>query len=268
MRNLIRRIKDMPAVLALRKRRYERAFSSRVVGNAFNGVYPDFATATAAIRPDRQIGYDHEGPAAMYRERAQQVYPSDYPVLYWMRRILEPGSSVFDLGGHVGVSFYAYERYLGYPEGLHWTVSDVPSVTQAGVELAKENGRSELSFTNDPSDANGFDVLLASGVLQYLEPRLDDILGSLSEKPRHLILNLTPLHAEHDFVTLNNIGHSICPYRVQCRSRLVDRIVALGYEVVDAWTNADRRCTIPYYEDHGVSAYSGFYFRSPGPSIG
>ena len=36
----------------------------------------------------------------------------------------------------MGVSYYAYQPYLTYPQGMTWQVCDVPAVVRTGRELA------------------------------------------------------------------------------------------------------------------------------------
>ncbi|MFO1077418.1 MAG: TIGR04325 family methyltransferase [Planctomycetota bacterium] len=225
------------------------------------GVYADYATARAAIPADRPEGYDNPGPAAMYLDRIERIHATDYPVLYWLRPLVRPGLRVFDLGGHIGVSFYPYSRALGLASDIDWLVCDVPAVTRAGAELARQRGRSEIRFTNDRADASGFDVFLASGSLQYLDEHLASILAKLAAKPQHVFVNMLPVHPEHEFVTLNSIGVAICPYTVHRRDRFLARVCELGYELVDEWDNPGKSCRIPFHENHSTDHYLGAYLR-------
>ncbi len=45
--------------------------------------------------------------------------------------------------------------------------------------------------------------------------KLLDLNGQLKEKPKRIVINTTPIHEQHDFFTLNNIGTAYCGYRVQ-----------------------------------------------------
>lgn len=84
--------------------RFEAAFAQGHYGGVFHGVYASAAEATAAAPASRPLGCDHDGPAAMYRDRLDRVFPSDYPMMLWLDRALRAGATrVFDLGGHVGL---------------------------------------------------------------------------------------------------------------------------------------------------------------------
>ena len=91
---------------------------------------------------------------------------------YGLRPLLPEVSRVFDAGGHIGAHYYGYRRFLTFPENLRWTVCEVPTTNRAGRELAATEGANALSFTEDFATADGADVLLASGVVQYLEKPL------------------------------------------------------------------------------------------------
>jgi putative methyltransferase (TIGR04325 family) len=227
---------------------------------AYRGVYPTFEAARAAA-PSDKLGFNHAELTNIYDNRLHKAFSSDYPALFWLSKLLPGASSIFDWGGHVGVSFYAYQKYLTLPAGARWLVCEVPEIAKAGAELAARNGESRLGFTTDPLDASGFDILLAAGSLQFLEAPLADELLRLEQRPPHLLINKLPVYDGEPFVTIQNTIHSYNPTKVQNRSAFVGSILALGYELVDEWDTPDMACQIPLHPKHSISAYSGFYFR-------
>jgi hypothetical protein len=75
-------------------------------------------------------------PASLY---SPQIYFYDYPGLFWLGRSIDAGlTRVFDLGGHIGIKYYAFRRVLSYPDSLRWTVCDVPSVVEQRPRLAAQ----------------------------------------------------------------------------------------------------------------------------------
>ena len=239
-------------------------FASRPPFNLYRGVFHSFEAA-ARSAPDRErVGYNLAEAGRMYDARLDRVFPSDYPVLFWLARLLRPGLTVFDLGGHVGIAFYAYRKYLEYPERLSWKVCDVPAVVDTGEALARERGARGLSFTNRVEDASGADVFLAAGSLQYIEEPLAALLKRMTDKPRHLLINKVPLLEHGAVVTLQGIGVTYCPYHLFDRHAFIAELEGLDYDVVDAWDNAEQTCEIPFTE-HAVAAYSGLYLRLKTP---
>lgn len=227
----------------------------------FSGVYQSFAEATEAAPPNSKLGYDHSELADLYADRHVKVQPSDYPMIFWLGRILRSATSVFDFGGHVGLQYYGYQKYLSYPSGLRWTVLDVPAIVERGRALATERGETRLAFTTDLADAANHEVFFASGSLQYTETSLAEQLRVLQVLPRHLLINKTPLYDGEDFVTLQNVIHAICPYRIFNRRAFLDPVLALGYELVDSWQTPDVFCRIPLDPERSLEAYTGLYLR-------
>ena len=259
--NLCKFLKNLPGIIQLRRYRYLREFRHARWANLFDGIYPDFATALKHIPQTKKLGYDHAEPAKMYSERTSRIYPTDYPVLYWLSQIMKPNMKVFDLGGHVGVSYYAYKKYLETLDNAIWQVCDVPAVVEAGKQLASQKKASSLSFTTDTNEADGSDILLASGSLQYLDYNISDLLAGLEHKPSYLIINLLPLHPEKEFVTIQNIGTAFCPYRVFQQKEFIRSLTDTDYDLIDKWENAEKKCELPFHSSFSVKPYQGFYFR-------
>jgi putative methyltransferase (TIGR04325 family) len=236
-------------------------------GNLYYGIFESYDDALAQAEQlastDLPASYDVDGAARKYRAQLETLRACDYPSLYWLRQILEAGErKVFDLGGHLGLAYYGYKRYLSYPHDLCWHVHDLPRVMAAGRTLANERGCSgALQFVESPSDADGADVLISTGALQYLHYRLPTLIQRLRKPPRHVIFNLTPLHDSKSFFTLQNLGIAICPYRIDHAPTLFNDMGNLGYRVRDHWTLADRRIRIPFAAAYSVDQYHGCYLE-------
>jgi putative methyltransferase (TIGR04325 family) len=252
-----------PGIRHVLQANYERRFLAHVstMHNLYRGVFPSFADAQSSIPPSIVQGYDNADSAAFYRERTRRVFLNDYPMMWWLARLFEAGNaSVFDLGGHIGIAYYAYQRYLRYPEAIRWQVLDVPAVNAAGEKWAQQNDPlKRLVFTSRREDAAGADVLFAAGSLQYLDYTLADMLAALERLPTHLLLNSVPIHMSATYFTVQNTGAACCPYRVTAEREFLGGLKALGYSMLDRWENTDRRCDIPFYPSHSLDRYFGFY---------
>src|ERR1700730_14736396 len=90
------------------------------------GVYATFEEARARAPKNVPLGYDHEVIAFAYQN--QRFLASDYPAAFWLREALRDGSTVFDLGGSVGTSFYTWQNYFEYPHDVQWVICELPSV--------------------------------------------------------------------------------------------------------------------------------------------
>lgn len=241
-------------------------------GNLYLGVFDTYEAATAEARrlaSDRvPPDYDQERTVLLYREQIRSIRACDYPAVHWLGRALEGGARrVFDLGGHVGVAYYGFSRYLAFPADLSWRVHDLSHAMEAGAMLAETNRvQDTLGFTPNAGDASGCDFLISTGALQYLPYRLPELLAGLGKKPRHVLFNLTPLHPEKSFFTLQNLGIAICPYRIESAERLFGDMEALHYRMVDRWELPERRLRVPFHDGFEVECYHGACFAYEPPT--
>src|ERR1041384_952758 len=254
----------LPLVRQVLEADYARSFA-RMPKNQFRGVYASFAEAEASIPADERVGYDHPTMAAMYRHRMEKANQSDYAVLFWLKGILDERSFVFDFGGHVGVSYYGWQHYLDYPPGLRWLVHGLPSIVKVGADLAQDRPSAGLAFTSEVADGRGCTVFLAAGSLQYLDESLPVLLARVGSLPRHLIVNKLPMYDGDTFVTVHATGRAFHPYRIYNRNSFVSEVTALGYRVVDDWSNREQHCEIPFTRGRDIDAYSGYYFSRDSP---
>lgn len=259
---LIDRVSTMPPLRQLFRRLYDSEFAKNRWENLFCGVFDTFEAARESAPVSRPIGYDNQDAAEMYANRTKRVYPTDYPLLFWLGILISKGHrKIVDLGGHIGVSYYAYSDYLRYPSDMRWTVLDVPAVVQRGRDLSKEMDKAGLlDFTDQVGDADGADILIALGSLQYLPDTLAERLVKLNSTPQHILLNLVPIHLQHTYFTLQSIGTAFCPYRIMDLSGFLKSFDALGYTLVDKWENPEKRCTIPFHPTRSLDRYYGFFF--------
>jgi putative methyltransferase (TIGR04325 family) len=233
----------------------------KLSGNRYAGIFESMAEAEAAIPQGRRVGYDHAVLAGFYRERMDRVFTEDYPVLYWLEKLLTKKTKVFDFGGHVGLHFYAYAPYLPHEEP-DWKVCDVHAVVEEGRRLAREHAKPTLTFTEDGKDADGRALFLSAGALSYLEDGyLPRLLAGLQAPPKHLVLNKMPLHDVPTFVTLQDTGVSVHPYTVFERRAFVASVEALGYRLKDEWRTTDHHCHILFQPKQSVHAYTGLVFE-------
>ncbi len=261
---LVRALRECPPVRLWRERRYERLFEGADGMQLFRGVYASFEEALRHVPATRPVGYDNPGPSSMYRELTDSVTPRDYALMFWLTHGFARGARrVFDFGGHVGIKYYAYGRYLDAPSDMHWTVCDVPAVVEAGRALAATRPDSaRLAFSTRFEDAARADVFFAAGSLQYIDEPLHERLARLECRPPRLLLSGLPLLPGRAFVTLQSIGTAYCPYRVFDREAFVAALVGLGYVLRDEWRNPEKSLRVPFHEGAEVESYTGLYFEA------
>jgi putative methyltransferase (TIGR04325 family) len=251
------------APLVARVRKWPVARQAIDWAAGYNRVFPDLSAAREVAQRYARHGHDSAENARGLRDDMATTRPSDYPVLFHLLGLPLDGLRVFDLGGTSGNLFYLYDRYLNFPASLRWTVHDLPGHAERGREFARQRGESRLHFTDDPNGASGSDVLLVSGSLHYFDFALADYVAGLGRRPRHVLVNRTPLVNAPTAATVQNSHHGVMvACRLLNRAELVAGMGGLGYELVDSWRAPEFSISLPYDPEYWVKEYSGAYFRA------
>jgi putative methyltransferase (TIGR04325 family) len=264
LRLIVNELAELPLVRHFAKPIYRRRFQQRSVDDiSYFGAFDSFTQALAQVPPTVASSYDIEAAKHWYRERHDRIRVSDYPVVYWLSQLFASGQHwLFDLGGHTGVSYYGFRHYLKYPDRLRWVIHDTPAAMSAGREWATEHDpHGQLAFADSPEDADAQQILLTCGALQYLDYTLPELLARLATPPAHVLINLVPMHPGKAYVTLQNMGVAICPYRVMAVPAFVADMKALGYDMIDHWQSRERNLRVPFEPACTIGSYHGFYFR-------
>ncbi|MBO9651089.1 MAG: methyltransferase, TIGR04325 family [Variovorax sp.] len=268
-----RGIVDWPFVRPSRLKWERKRFLSPRSNGAYFGVYESFASARTAL--PASPGFNHEAIAREYIEtRTERAFEYDYPVMLWLEKAFRAGAkSVLDIGGSVGVHYYAYRPYLDMPADLSWDIVEVPIIASFGRELAAERGALPFSFTSDLNEAIGagrHDVWISAGAIQYFEDAHPaKLLSHCAQRPAHLLLNKLPLHDGDDFVTTQNLGYgAFSPVHVYNRTRFIRSIQELGYTPLDTWDVHERLMYVPGHHECSFDKFTGVYFldRTKGQS--
>jgi putative methyltransferase (TIGR04325 family) len=224
------------------------------------GDYPSFAAALSAAPIEKLSGYNHRSIAEFYKKSLGDFNPGDYPVLFWLSRILPAARLVFELGGSIGSGYYAYRRFQPFPPELRWVICELPETVRVGEEIARERNETQLAFTDQRETAGHPDIYATFGALQYIEEPFARIIGKLDARPPHLLVNRVPFCEGPSFITLQNNGSWFSPYKVQNKSDFIQGITSLGYELVDQW-KVNRLDSFLLPLDRPMPGYHGLYFR-------
>lgn len=253
-------LRVLPGLRQLGRWAYGRKFAVARNTHLFHGHFLSQAEAQNAVPKTRSLGYNNSDSAKLYEERLQ-VDDYDYPALFWIKDSFDQGlRHVVDLGGSVGIKFYAFSKLTTLPKELTWTVVDVPAVVEEGQRFATTHRNPQALKFSATLPSTGVDVLYVSGALQYLPQTLRELLEEQQELPRRIVINTAALHDSQSFFTLNNIGTAICVYRIQERSKFLKEIQSLGYSVRDSWLNIGKKMSIPFEKGLDIEDYSGFCF--------
>lgn len=227
----------------------------------FSGAYTSHAQALSSPAAGRLAGYDHDEVAEVSFEKMCQVMVWDYPVLFWLERLLPQIGCLVDAGGHMGTKFRAFRPLLPLDGEVNWIVYDLPAIVRAGRVRAARDGLNGLTFTDDLKTVEGADLFLASGLLQYLDVPLSKLLQRLPSLPRHLIINKLAVREGETVVTLERIGMAMVPYQIRNRQNFMAELAGLGYRVVDSWSIPSLSHVIDTHPELGASQSMGLYLR-------
>lgn len=260
---VVRKILEGPVTRAALRRWRRQQFFSEAGFSSYFGVFNSFSEARDWLPASPE--FDHAALAEEYvNVRTKKVFAYDYPVMWWLERAFRDGATkVLDIGGSVGVHYYAYRRYFEMPQSLSWRVVEVPAIAAIGREIASQAGAGGLSFADDLTQAlRGNDIWLSAGALHYVEnARPGDLLQQCETRPRHVLLNKLPLYDGEDYVTAQNIGAGcFAPMHVYNRQRFIKEIEALGYALRDQWQVPERSIYLPGFSERCIPRFSGLYF--------
>lgn len=192
----------------------------------------------------------------------KRVLDIDYPLLFWLSRLIKPSDQILELGGSIGQGFYSFENYFPYPDGIGWTIAELQAAVEAGQKMARQRHEDRLEFivSEKLHEAKRADIFVTAGTLQYMNSSISQLLEQLAEPPKHVLIHNLPAHPSKDFWTLQYLGVCEVPYHVHSLADLIPSIEKAGYSLVDQWKNK-RLLEIPYHPNNKVEAYFGFYFR-------
>ncbi len=247
----IKRVLRLTLMLMSATRARLQAYSSRPP--RFAGVYSSRAKALASLPQKARNGYDNDKIVEVSFNEMQDVVLADYPVVMWLGKLLPETGNVIDAGGHLGTKYLAFQPLLDL-NTVDWTVYDLPSIVQAGRGF-QQSGKlpAALRFEDDLAAVPECDLVLASGLLQYLDVPLAQMLNSMPRRPRFLLLNKVALRDGPSLVTLEQIGSARVPYQIRNRVEFLAELEALGYVLRDEWEISELSHTIRTHPWHGAS---------------
>lgn len=201
----------------------------------FTGVYDSHAEAMAVAAKTALPGYDHEEIADVSFDFMKQIAPWDYPVLFWLKSYMKTGTELLDMGGHMGTKYLAFQDVMDLTQ-MKWTVLDLPAIISTAQDRQKSGELpKEITFTSTPSECAPADLLLASGLLLYLDQPLAEVFGQFSKPPQTVILNKVALRDGPSIFTLELIGGAKVPYQIRSKSSFEAEIAEAGYDIKDTW---------------------------------
>ena len=227
----------------------------------FRGVFDTWDAAAASAPPTRPLGYDNPDSAALYL-RHLSVEDWDYPALFWIADSVAKGLRHFaDIGGSVGIKYYAFGKFVKFPGELRWRVIDVPAVVARGREFALQRGApppGDWSHRRHRRRGRRLRLGLAAIHCPRRCPkscfRSCAACAASSSTPRRFSTS-TPSSSR----STASAPRSAPNTAVHGSDRL-RRTRELGYRMRDTWRNIGKPMHIPFHPDESLREYTGFCF--------
>jgi putative methyltransferase (TIGR04325 family) len=186
---------------------------------------------------------------------------SEYPLpvlcgLLWSAAVNNGKLNVLDFGGSLGSTYYQNKLFLDAIGEVNWCI-----VEQAGfVREGKENFANErLHFFYSVEDCirtYKINVVLLSGVLQYLEKPYEQLETIFSYRIEHLIVDRTPFIRGKERITIQRVHPSIYKATYPCwffNKSMFLSLVTTYYDLVLEFDALDKA--------NIQSEFKGFIFR-------
>src|ERR1700761_3308827 len=90
------------AISGIRDTHRSWVFRRRSGSERFKGVYDSYDAAVKSLPSGHLHGFNHESVAEFFVQTHIVFNPSDYAVLFWLSRLMNPGQLIADFGGGIG----------------------------------------------------------------------------------------------------------------------------------------------------------------------
>ncbi len=242
------------------------AFRSRIT-ISYRGIYQSFEQARKSI-PATAQDYDNANRiSSEYKTQERKVTECsfrnhDYPLLFWLSKVLNKATGVIELGGSIGQFYYSAKRLVDFPENFQWQIAELPEAVSLGTELAHGCNEKQLSFIDSGQIANSApaNIFISSGAIQYINQNLVDILVSLPSMPEYILIHDLPVHSKQSFWTTQRLEYCEVAYHVYFLDKFLEDLKKLGFELIAQWDWL-RPMEIPFHKEFNLKSLQGFYFK-------
>ena len=251
-----------------------RAFQRRE--NEFAGDYATWADAQRLCS-----GYGDETIIEVTRrallkvKRGEAVYERDsvlfdhieysYPVLanlLYVATLFDNRLRVLDFGGSLGSSYFQNRGYLGHLRDFRWGIVEQPPYVSIGLREFEDDRLRFFTTARDCIALMSPNVLLLSGVVQYLEDPLQFLRGAVEWHIPFIIIDRALLVKDaRSRLTIQTVPPSIYRARYPCwilrEAEFLEPLVG-QYELRDTFDA--HHGTVAQLDD-AVATYRGFFLE-------
>lgn len=191
-----------------------------------SGDYQSWNEAVAASTGyDSEIILEKTRSALLKVKNGEAVYERDsvlfdeiqytWPVLsglMWVAACNEGNLNVLDFGGSIGSTYFQNRYFLSSLKRVRWNIIEQPSQVKVGKENFEDDSLRFYESISDCLADTEPNVVLLSGVLQYLEDPYMILDQALKLSCKHIIIDRTPFWAgPEDRLCVQTVPPSIYP---------------------------------------------------------
>jgi putative methyltransferase (TIGR04325 family) len=269
-----------PSVSSMAKLAYGRLSHPRY---GWFGDYPSWADAEAASGGyDRLAILERVRDSMLKVKRGEAVHERDsvlfdkveysWPLLaglMWVAAQHEGVLSVLDFGGSLGTTYFQNRAFLANLKKVRWSIVEQPHFVACGREHFATDQLRFYDTVEDCLRSERPDVIVLSGVLQYLEHPYQQLQVLVDLGVPHLIVDLAPVFARRDRITVQKVPPEIYDASYPCWIFAENRLRAFLNE--RSHLVADFDCVLGQSLNLGWGSrakYRGYILAVPAPSFG
>jgi putative methyltransferase (TIGR04325 family) len=125
--------------------------------------------------------------------------------LMWIAARNSGELNVLDFGGSLGSSYYQNKFFLNTLKKVNWNIVEQSSFVQEGKEHFEDDNLRFYYTIDDCLNENHIDVILLSGVLQYIEDPYKLLEQIISHRISYIIIDRTPFIKGSDRLTVQKV---------------------------------------------------------------
>lgn len=151
--------------------------------------------------------------------------------------------TVLDFGGGFGSTYRQCQPFLDHLPSLQWNIVEQENVATVGKQRFATDVLRFSPSIDEASSGLSIDVVVFSGVLQYLEDPYSILASALSCKPAMIIVDRNPFwDGDEDIFSLQIVSNEIFPARLPFRifgQNSLERELALAYRKLSEFDSVD-----------------------------
>ncbi len=165
--------------------------------------------------------------------------------LLWIASMNDNRLNLIDFGGSLGTSYYQNRKFLKHLKALTWNVVEQERFVKCGKELFEgENLKFHFSMEDCIRKGNVPDVVLFSGVLEYIEKPYELLNRIFDFTVKYILIDRTPFSADgRNCITVQKVPPDIYdasfPYRFFSLEEFKD-FFSRRYELIEEFDSFDK----------------------------